>query len=334
MRRTIRAFKFGTADGDTIVVGLAGFLVRGGILLLLLPSAVLPSVIGFAGLTGVDAFGIDGHPTPWLYEIVAIIGAAAALWLLVSFLLGSLIDSWLIDAARDESAHLTSRSQPLPRLEILLDMAGVRAVCILPVVGSLVWAGSRIYSSAYNELTTPTNLATPLAVRVVQGAMDAVLVVGLIWLASEVVGAIAVRRVVLTDRGVWHAIPDAVMQLLRRPISSVATVIVSYGASLVAAGLAIAVTATAFDWCRVAARNQRAIAFTIGPVGPGDLRPVVLILAAVVLGLAWIAALAVSGLASAWRSAAFTGETAAAVSEARKGTGENGLGLSGPTSGD
>jgi hypothetical protein len=45
----------------------------------------------------------------------------------------------------------------------------------------------------------------------------------------------------------------------------------------------------------------------------------VFILAAIALGLAWVVALGLSGIASAWRSAAFTGETAATVLEARTG---------------
>ena len=57
------ALAFGLGDLDSVVVALAGFLLRGGIVLLALPSVVLPSVIGIAGVTGVDAFGIDGRPT-------------------------------------------------------------------------------------------------------------------------------------------------------------------------------------------------------------------------------------------------------------------------------
>ena len=57
-----------------------------------------------------------------------------------------------------------------------------------------------------------------------------------------------------------------------------------------------------------------------------------LMLAVAAIGIAWIAALILSGIASAWRSAAFTVETAAAVPDARTETAEPGLGLSGPAS--
>lgn len=332
--RIRRAFAFGVADRDTIVVALAGFFLRGGILLLVLPSAVLPSVIGLAGALGVDAFGIDGRPTAWLFELVAIGSALAAAWLILAAAVGSLIDVWLVDAALDPERGSIGRSRPLPDLRVLLDMATIRVVCMLPLAAAIAWAGSRLYTSAYNELTTPTNLATPLAVRVVESAADAVVVVGLAWLASEVVAAIAVRRLVLLDRGVPRSILGALAQLARRPLSSALTVAVFFGASLVATVVAIVAAATAFDWCLVAARDRVPISITIG-AGPltttRDFRPVVFILAVVVLALAWVAAVALSGITSAWRSAAFTIETADAAGEPAVKPGSERLGLSGAT---
>lgn len=329
-----RALAFGLADPDTIVVALAGFLLRGGIVLLLLPSAVLPSVIGIAGATGVDAFGIDGRPTPWLFEVAVVASVAVALWLLLAFTVGSLVDVWLIEAVRDEDADAARRPRPLPDLGILLDLAGIRAICLVPVAAAVVWAGSQIYNSVYNELTVPSNLAVPLPIRVIEGAGGAVLVVGLAWLASEVVAAIAVRRLVVLDAGVPRALGGAIVQIVRRPLSTALTAILSFGTSLMAMGLVMIATTTAFDWCRVATRAEQPILVTIGIGSLGttrDFRPAVFVLAVFALGLAWVAALAVSGVASAWRSAAFTGETEAAISEARTASMEPTLGLSGST---
>jgi hypothetical protein len=326
--RTRRTFRFGVSDLDTATVALAGFLLRGGVLLLFLPSAVLPSAIGIAGAAGMNAFAIDGRPTAWLFEVATIAGAGVAIWLLLSFIIGSLVDVWLMHAALDSDARAVRSAQPLPELRILLDMAAIRSICIVPLAGAVLWAGSRIYTAAYNELTTPANLVVPLPVRVIQDAADAVLVVALVWLASEVVGAIAVRRLVLLDRGVWRSLGGALVQIVKRPVSSAATVVVSYGASIVAVALAFAATTTTFDWCRVAARNEQAITIN----GQGDLRPAVFILAAVSLGVAWVVALALAGIASAWRSAAFTGETAAALSDPRRKAAAGGLGLSGSMS--
>jgi hypothetical protein len=322
--RTFRAIAFGLTDSETAVVALAGFLVRGGILVLLVPSVVLPSVLGAAAVTGVDAFGIDGRPTTWLYQVAAVVAVAAAIWLLLAFIVGSLVDAWLIDAALDTVGGAPGRARPLPSLKILLDLAGVRAVCALPLIVVGYWAGSRIYTVSYNELTAPTNLETPMVLRVFEGAADAIAVLGLAWLASEVIGAIAVRRTVLLDHGIWQSLGGAAVQLVRRPLSYAATVIVSYGASAVATVLSILATAAAFDWCNAAARSQAASTL--------DFRPVVFILTAFSLGLAWVFSLAVSGIASAWRSAAFTEETAAAADDRQISFARNRLGLSGPAS--
>ena len=331
--RIRRAFAFGVADPDTATVALAGFLLRGGLVLLFVPSVVLPSAIGLAGAAGVDAFGIDGRPTAWFMAIVVVAAAAIALWLLVALTVGSLIDVWLIEAALDAQGHPARRSRPLPAFGTLLDLAGIRAVCILPVAAALAWASTRLYDAIYTELATPSNLATPLPIRVIQSAADAVVVVVLVWLASEVVGAIAARRSVLLGAGIVRSIWTAILQIVRRPVSSASTVIASYGASAVAIGLAMAATATTFDWCRVAARNQQPISETIGFGSfstTRDFRPLIFLLAVIALAAAWIIAMAVSGITSAWRSAALTGETSAAVLGDPTGTTGQALGLSGP----
>lgn len=335
MGRTRRAFAVGTADVDTPVVALAGFLLRGGIVLLLLPSVVLPSVLGVAAATSVDAFGIDGRPTPWLFQIAAIVSVATALWLVLALVIGSLIDVWLIDAALDPDEVAAGQPRPLPDLQILLDLAGIRAVCLVPLVGAILWAGSRVYETVYRELTTPTNLAAPLPLRVVEDAADAILIVALVWLASEVIAAIAVRRLVLLEAGIWRSIRGAFVHVMRRPVASTSTVIVTFGASIVATGLAMAATAVTFDWSRVAARSPQPIPLTVGLgwfSATRDFRPVVFILATMALAAAWVAALAVSGIASAWRSAALTAETAAGVTGPHTNSTEAGLGLSGRSS--
>jgi hypothetical protein len=329
--RMRRATAFGLADRDTVVVALAGFMLRGGIVLLAVPSAVLPSVIGLAGAIGVNAFGIDGRPTTSFFELVAVISAVAASYLVLAEVIGSLIDVWLIEAALDPDGRPPTKPRPLPSLEQLLSLAGIRVVCLVPLAVALAWAGSRIYASAYNELTTPSSLNVPLAVRTVLGAVDAVAVVVVVWLLEETVGAVAVRRLVLTRCGVWRAIGSALSQLIRRPIASAATVLLSYVASALVMAAGIALIATTFDWCRVAARIQQPIALSLG-IGQlsttSDVRPVLFLLAAFALGLAWVAASTLAGIASAWRSAAVTGEVAEATSQAAGKPSESRLGLS------
>ena len=326
------ALAFGIGELDAAVVALAGFLLRGGVVLLALPSVVLPSVIAIAGVTGIDAVGIDGRPTPWLFEIVAIFGGTVILWLALASLIGSLTDVWLIEAAIDAADRPVRRGRHLPDIGLLLDMGAVSGICLYPVSAALAWASARVYTVAYNELTTPSNLATPLPVRIVENAMDAVVVVSVVWLVTETVAALAVRRLVLADGGVWGSIVGTLVQIVRRPFSTVSTAVASTGASVLATAIALVATATAFDWCRIAARNEQPIAISLGFSlfsTTRDFRPVVFVLAALVLTAAWVAAAALSGIASACRSAAWTGEVVASLPSAQVAPTAAELGLSG-----
>jgi hypothetical protein len=311
--RLARALAFGLTDSEASLVALAGFLLRGGIILLALPAMILPSVIGIAGVTGVDAISIAGQPTPWLLELIALAIVAAVAWVTVASLVGSLVDVWLIQMAMDLGRDGTRRRLALPARSLVLRLAAIRMICLLPLAVALVWAATRIFNATYDELTTPSNLTAPLPLRVVLAAGDAVAVVTVVWLAAETIAAIATRRQVLAGRGIRRSIVDAASQMVRRPISTLLTVVVSYATSAVALGLALVATSTAFDWCRIAARNQEPIAINLG-LGQfstaRDFRPVVFALAAVALALAWAAALALSAVTSAWRSAAFTNEVA------------------------
>ena len=107
--RLARALAFGLTHGEASVVALAGFLLRGGIVLLALPSVILPSVIGIASVTGVDAISIAGQPTTWLVELIALAVVAAIAWLAVASLVGSLTDVWLIQMMLDPGQQHAGR---------------------------------------------------------------------------------------------------------------------------------------------------------------------------------------------------------------------------------
>jgi hypothetical protein len=326
-----RALAFGLSGRDTVFVAAAGFMLRGGIVVLALPAVVLPSVIELAGTMGVDAFAIDGRPTGLLTILAIVTSVVAAAWLLVAVVLGSLFDVWLVEAAMDPEGPSMRKPRPLPNLELLFGLAGVRAVCLVPLAVAIAWGASQIYVSAYNELTTPSDLAVPLAVRTFTGAAAAMIVVAAVWLLQETLAAIAVRRLLFTGCGVPQAIAGAALQLIRRPISSAATMATAYMASAAVMLIGLGLTAAAFEWTRTAARMSEPLSVTIG-VGPWgttrDFRPVVFILATLTLVAAWIVSAGLAGIASAWRNAAFTGETVADTSRATAYQSEAPVGLS------
>ena len=336
--RLARALAFGLTHAEASAVALAGFLLRGGIVLLALPSVILPSVIGIASVTGVDAISIAGQPTTWLVELIVLAIVVAIAWLSVASLVGSVIDVWLIQIMLDPGQSTRQEGLPVPQVWLLLRLAAIRMICLVPLAIAIAWAATRIFTATYDELTTPTNLTSPLPLRVVLAAGDAVAVVVLVWLAAETLAAIAVRREILVGGGIRQSLIDATTEVVRRPISTLLTAIVSYVTSALAIGLALVGTSIAFDWCRIAARNQEPVAVKLG-IGSfstiRDFRPVVFTLAVVALVVVWVVALAVSAVTSAWRSAAFTSEVAdtlpARSPRTVAATRGSGLGLSGAT---
>jgi hypothetical protein len=143
-------------------------------------------------VTGVDAISIAGQPTPWLIELIALAIVGAVVWLAAASLVGSLVDIWLIQMAMEPGRQGRSRggfTLPPPRRSVAArgdpdDLPGAAA-------SRFAWAATRIFNATYNELTTPSNLASPLPLRVVLAAGDAVAVVTVVWLATETIAAIA-----------------------------------------------------------------------------------------------------------------------------------------------
>jgi len=225
---------------------------------------------------------------------------------------GAVVDVWLIEIAVDPDRP-GGRERPLPGAGLLLDLVAVRGICLAPLAAALVWAGMRIYAAAYAELVTPSNLVVPIFVRVLEAASDAVAVVAVAWLATETVAAVAVRRLILGNEGPGRAIVGALDQLVRRPLTTLATVAAWMTVSIVTTAAAMAATAVTYSWALDVARYQVPMAVTLG-LGPisttRDFRPVAFAGAAILLAAMWLAGAAVSGVAAAWRSGAWTAEVA------------------------
>jgi hypothetical protein len=337
-----RAARFALFDHRATPVALLGFIVRGGIAFVLIPSAVLPSVLEMVRLSGPKAVTIAGDPTLWLLGVTAAAAVVVVLWLALAAFVGSLTDAWLlamerlperprrvrhrVEAGRPESpapaepapAEPAERLRlPMPGLPLLARMAAIRLLPLLVVAGvGLLLLPGTVYQAAYDEWISPSDLTSPLILRVLLDTAPVIAAVLLVWLAAETLAAVAVRRQMFLGRGVAASLREGAVQLVRRPLTTLLTVSATYAVSLVVTVAAIVGTAAAFDWCRSAARAAEPIAVTIG-VGDfaitRDFRPVAFAAAAVALTLAWAVSLAVLGIASVWRNAAMTEEVADAV---------------------
>ncbi len=268
-------------------IALAGFLVRGGILIVLLPIITLPTA---ASVTTSLAPPIEalllGRPSLEGVVLVTIALALILVGLAALGIAGSWFDLVLTrEAAADEELEVDwsqARGSTLPAFAARI---GAHA----PTLVALAYAGLRLGTATYDELLSPGDASLPLAARVVLRAPDAIVVVLVTWLVAEAAGGLAARRAGAGEP-VWRSLRSAYRGVVGR--RGVATLLLT---SAVVAAIAVPfVLAAGRSW-------ERVRAYLIDEVPPIDLgAALVLLVGTVVLGLA------VLGGALAWRATAWT----------------------------
>jgi len=273
-------------------IALAGFLARGGIVVLLLAIVPFPSAVGLANLVGpttVTAAGLTAGTIALLIALVAVV----AVLLVAGTGVGAATDAVLATAAGDRSGSMPEDDgAPGP---ILLRLTAIRLVTYAMLAVAFAIAARPVYDALYTELTAPTDVATPLVARVARESAGPLLLVALVWLVIEVVGGLAVRSAVRDGVGVGGALRRAVGRIVRRPLSTLATTVLDLLGLIV---LVVPLVASATAWSEVRAlveerADPTAIAGTM-----------------IVLAATWIGALIVAAVASTWRGLLWTAEAA------------------------
>ncbi len=281
---------------------LLAFLLRGGWFVVVLPIVVVPSPLGIATFIGPTAVTPAG-PSPSLVGLIAGGVIAAAAWLLVGGLVAAAAEAALIATSLAGAPFIAGAPllADLPRptlrfaaLSVAARMLRARLLAAVPLGAALGWGIPLAAGATYAELVTPTDPAIPLPFRVLADVPLVVVLVLTAWLAGELIGGIAVRRVVLLGEGALAADVRAVGHVARRPASSLATVAMT----LLGSG-AIAVPALVFatlTWERVAWVTR------------ADADPVAVALLTLVFVAVWASGLVLLGATAAWRSLAWTVE--------------------------
>jgi hypothetical protein len=281
------------------VLTLAGFLLRGGVVLLVAPVVVLPSAVGLA-----NAFGpmlttlVLGGPSPQIVLLLVAVVVGAFVWLLGGGWLAGLLEAEAIRRLAAEDAIERGHAAPaaLPATAAAGQILAARLVAGLPLAVATAAGSLRLVELTYRELTLPSAYGAPLIVRVIRGAPDALFWIVVAWLVLEVWGALAARRIVLLGDGALPALGRAVVHALRRPATTVALAILPLATLLVVLiPSAVALSAT---WHAIRAE----LAGDAGALAVAGL-------VSLFVGL-WGGALVLLGLVSAWRSATWTVEMA------------------------
>lgn len=311
---------FGAATALTIrrprlwIFALVAFLARGGLVVLVLPIVVAPTFVGLANFVGPASVSAEG-PGPRLVALVAL-GVAGGLALAVAGTLVAAAAEVALHRATFAAAEAASVAIPSVAIlsrgaAVVADLVAVptagagtqravarvatlRLLLLVPVAAVAAVAVPAWIAVAYRELTLPSDVAAPLAARVLAGAPAASVAVLGAWLAAEVVGGFAARRAVLLDATLPRALAGGLLDPFRAPLGTALTVAAALAVTLVVLAPAWWAVGVAWDAARhvLAGRTDVPAAFGV----------------ALVLAAAWLAILVLAAIAAAWRATIVTTE--------------------------
>jgi hypothetical protein len=273
------------------LLALASFLVRGGLLLFVLPIVILPTPAGLATAFGSEITGFAfGAPSGAFIATVLVISLTITAWLIVGGLLSAWTEATLVAMTASSHFGLRMTSWASRVWSVLF----VRLVSHIPLAIALSWAVAELVEATWSEVKSPGDLAIPLFVRIALRVPEVIALVGATWLIGETAGGLAVRHLVLDRSHVLRALAWGWRDLLRPSV--VGTGVLTAGV-LLAVALPLARSAgAAWDRLRallVAANDANAI-----------------FLGLVSFSAIWVAGVATLGVVAAWRNAAWTYEVA------------------------
>lgn len=298
------------ATPSTWVLALVAFLLRGGLVVLLVPIITIPSAVGFGNLLGPTITELvlgDARSTAILLGLATF--AAASAWLVIG---GWLAAAAEVEAIRrialDEEVGVGIGLVPANLRHAAWRVLVARLVLAVPLILALAVGGVQVVLSAYRELTVPSDTAIPLVARVIAGASQAIALIVVAWIVGELLSGIAARWIVLRSDGVVRGLVAALGHVIRRPVP------VLVGWFVPTAGLVAVVVPSA-----MASGSAWAALRTI--LADGD-EPLVATLLVALLVALWLGGLVLVGLTSAWRGAVWTVQVAGTfggVTERRPG---------------
>jgi len=285
------------------LLALAGFLVRGGVLLFVLAIVSLPSPLVISNLVAPMLVpAVLGRVDVGTLLPIILGVALVAIWLIGGAWIAAATEVVLIRDAHEAMIDEGLAVRPPPPAGRLLTarVATAHLIAHVPTALTLAIGAVRIVNVAYLELTSPFEVTTPLVLRVIAGAAAPIGAIVVVWLFGEIVGGLAARRIVLDGASLLGGLRRGVGDLIRRPAGTLLPALTT--TLVLAVDLAALLGVIAFVWSQV---RERLAASSVDAPG--------VTVALLAFGGTWIGALALTGLIDAWRSAAMTFEFERAV---------------------
>jgi hypothetical protein len=270
-----------------LLLSLAGFLVRGGVLVLLVAIVQIPTTAAVANLLGPTLVGfVFGGVSPGFLVLVGSAVGVLVAWLILGGLAGAVIDLEMIRSAAS-AEDLEGIAEPASSGPGAAALA--RLLAHVPTAVVIAIGASPLVDAAYQELIHPGDPTLSVPVRVI--LREPLVVGGLVaaWLFGETVGGLAARHLA------WGAsLPGALLRGLWSLVQPVGllVLVVTTAVVLGAATLGWSALALAYELMRLVVRE-------------GQPTPVLLV-GFVLLSMAWFGAAWLLALATAWRSTAWT----------------------------
>jgi len=315
------------ATPATWPLALAAFLLRGGILLVTIPIVVLPTPVGLGNVLAPWITPLALGSITVAFVAVSVGAVVLVLgWLVLGGWTAAALEA---EAARIVARETAGRASarilapdagaddaPAASREpaaiapgsapagwgsddavgrpggIALRILAARVLAYLPLAMALAWASVRYVWTAYLELTNPSDPSVSVVVRVVRSSPDVLAVLVVAWMAGEIVGAVAARRIALEGDGIPAALRIAIATSVRHPVAALGRFwLPTLGLVVV---LVISALAAAWSWA------------VVGTVLGGRSDPVWVVLAVVVFVAIWVVGLLLTAVACAWRAAVWT----------------------------
>ena len=291
------------------LLGMVGFCLRGGLLLLTLPIVVIPTQVEARLLIG-NYLGSTGF-SPSFWGVLALAATAAALVTMGVLLVLARVElsafQTLIedDATADGTGFQPIRPAGLARRQLFLRLLGVQVLTFLALIASaapLVWA---VAQKSFDEITRPASSA-PIYERVLGGVGDQLFLFLVALVVIEMLSALTSRELLTRAVG-WRepnashrlwllpALASAAIRTIRSPLRTVGTAAMAWVAT--AAVVIPALWAIGLAWSAVRGAFLTSVSFS----DLGD--NIGMVLVAFGLAAAFLVAICICGFSSALRAA-------------------------------
>ncbi len=297
------------------LLGIVGFSVRGGLLLLTLPILTIPSPVLLSTLFR-EGIGTAG-PSSAFQATAVVLALVTAVCVLVGIVVSAWCDLLAFEEVTRDDATLDLRlgraARPFgrERMSILLWLAAIQAAAMLPLLGLVMVGVRELQGTVISQVQQPSDLSTPLLLRVL-GDLGGFVVVGLVLIGIlEVLVSLASRRLLVARAGLLPNGPGertetrlavaGALRLVRQPLRVIPVALVSWGVA--SAAVIAGISSVTLAWTAIRPGLQ-ALVVSGDPVRLASAPVAVAMLCTV-----WLAILCLCGLATAFRTALWTMDT-------------------------